>query len=131
MRGSVQLLRNGALPTRRTNAVLIRLRSYSTANKKSSQESATAALSPRWLSDTRSRIGKCILFGLQPHQTEQAGQMLQEIACDWRELSAGSEGFLTSSERAGLLKQEVVWGEMDSMVCLHNNLHYGYLLRQE
>jgi len=77
---------------------------------------ATATLSPRWLSDTKQRIGKCVLFGLQPHQTEQAGSILKEIARDWRELLAGSEGFLTGSDRRGLYRQAVVWGEMDSMV---------------
>lgn len=80
------------------------------------RETATATLSPRWLSDVKQRIGKCILFGLKPHQTDHAGRILQEIAKDWRELVAGSEGFLTSKNRTGLFRQEVVWGEMDSMV---------------
>ena len=56
------------------------------------------------------------MFGLQPQQTEQAGTMMREIGQDWRELVAGSEGFLTGSDRRGLHRQEVVWGEMDSMV---------------
>lgn len=77
---------------------------------------ATATLSSRWLSDTKQRIGKCIMFGLKPHQTAQAGSILEEIARDWRELLAGSEGYLTGSDRRGLYRQAVVWGEMDSMV---------------
>jgi len=79
-------------------------------------EPATAGLSPKWLSETKQRIGKCIMFGLKPDQTEEAGSILEEIARDWRELLAGSEGFLTSKDRRGLYRQEVVWGEMDSMV---------------
>jgi len=34
------------------------------------------------------------------------------VARDWRELLAGSEGFLVGKGRAGLEGQEVVWGEM-------------------
>jgi len=62
-------------------------------------------------------------FGLQPEQTEQAGNILHEIARDWRELVAGSEGFLTGPSRRGMHRQEVVWGEMDSMV--RSNLDSG------
>ncbi|EDU49257.1 conserved hypothetical protein [Pyrenophora tritici-repentis Pt-1C-BFP] len=39
---------------------------------------ATAALSPRWLSDVRARIGKCINFGMNSTQIEEAGSILQE-----------------------------------------------------
>ncbi|KAF2827674.1 hypothetical protein CC86DRAFT_214733 [Ophiobolus disseminans] len=85
------------------------------ARYKSTDTPATAALSPRWLSDVKTRIGKCIMFGINPSQTQEAGSILQEISTDWRELVAGSEGFLTSKEYRGLYRQEVVWGEMDSM----------------
>lgn len=73
---------------------------------------ATEKLSPRWLSDVRTRIGKCIMFGINEAQTNEAGSILQEVASDWRELLAGSEGFLTGEEYRGLYRQEVVWGEM-------------------
>lgn len=76
---------------------------------------ATSSLPPRWLSDVKSRIGKCIMFGISPAQTSEAGSILQEVARDWRELVAGSEGYLTGEGRRGLYRQEVVWGEM---VCL-------------
>jgi hypothetical protein len=72
----------------------------------------SAALSPRWLSDVRARIGKCIMFGIDSAQTQEAGSILQEVARDWRELVAGSEGYLTGKEWRGLYRQEVVWGEM-------------------
>src|SRR5947208_2351743 len=62
------------------------------------------ALSPRWLSDLKSRIGKCIIFGLQPEQLQRAGHILNVVARDWRDLVAGSEGFLTGPKRAGLEK---------------------------
>lgn len=59
------------------------------------------------------------MFGLSSsEQTAAAGGILGDIARDWRELVAGSEGFLTGVDRRGLYRQEVVWGEMDSMVSL-------------
>lgn len=43
-----------------------------------------------------------------------AGGVLEEIARDWRELVAGSEGFLTGEKYCGLHRHNVVWGEMVS-----------------
>lgn len=89
---------------------------YSSASGDPSAPPA-ASLSPRWLSDVKSRIGKCITFGLKPEQTQAAGRMLEELARDWRELVAGSEGFLTEKSRRGLYRQDVVWGEMVRAPC--------------
>jgi hypothetical protein len=72
----------------------------------------SAALPPRWLSDVKARIGKCIMFGINAEQTAEAGGILEEMNADWRELVAGSEGYLTGREWMGLCRQEVVWGEM-------------------
>ena len=69
-------------------------------------------LSSRWLSDVKTRIGKCIMFGLKAHQIEEASSVLRIVATDWRELLVGSEGFLVGKGRAGLEKHQVVWGEM-------------------
>jgi hypothetical protein len=77
---------------------------------------ATTSLNPRWLSDLKQRVGKCIMFGLQKDQLKEAGGILKEMARDWRELVAGSEGFLTDRTRRELYRHSVVWGEMDSMV---------------
>ena len=90
---------------------------YSSTEVSSRAQSATASLSPRWLSDVKQRIGKCITFGLGAEQTTEAGLITQEIARDWRELLAGNEGFLTGPKRRGLFRHRVVWGENDSMVC--------------
>jgi hypothetical protein len=60
------------------------------------------------------RVGKCLLWGLTTPQVDEAGAILQEIARDWRELLAGSEGFLTEKGRRGLWRHGVVWGEMDA-----------------
>lgn len=92
------------------------IRSFTTAPLKASDppdaEAATASLNPRWLSDLKRRIGKCVIFGLKPAQVEEAGLISKELARDWRELVAGSEGFLTDRTRRGLHRQNVVWGEM-------------------
>ncbi|KAF1843800.1 uncharacterized protein K460DRAFT_368657 [Cucurbitaria berberidis CBS 394.84] len=90
------------------------------------QSTSTATLSPRWLSDVKTRIGKCIMFGISPAQTQEAGSILQEMAVDWRELVAGSEGFLTGMQYRGLYRQEVVWGEMDSMGHVNNVMYNRY-----
>jgi putative alpha-1,2-mannosidase len=52
------------------------------------------------------------MFGINEAQTAEAGSILQEVSSDWRELLAGSEGFLTGKEYRGLFRHEVVWGEM-------------------
>ena len=52
------------------------------------------------------------MFGINDAQTSEAGSILQEVSHNWRELLAGSEGFLTGQEYRGLYRQEVVWGEM-------------------
>ncbi|KAI9786257.1 MAG: hypothetical protein M1835_003117 [Candelina submexicana] len=81
-------------------------------NQSSAHESTAAHLNPRWLSELKSRIGKCLLFGLKPQQNKDAGEILNGIARDWRELVAGSEGFLTGKRRRGLYRHGVVWGDM-------------------
>ena len=69
-------------------------------------------LPARWLSEVKSRIGKCIIFGLQPAQVDEAASILRTVVQEWRELVAGSEGFLVRKGRSGLERHNVVWGEM-------------------
>ncbi len=76
----------------------------------------TATLPSRWLSDLKQRIGYCISFGLSHEQNIEAGAISKVVAQDWRELVAGSEGFLTGKGRAGFEGREVVWGEMVSQI---------------
>jgi hypothetical protein len=66
----------------------------------------------RWLSVVKGRIGRCLAFGPKPRQVNEAGEILKILARDWRELIAGSEGFLTGEGRRGLFCQSVAWGEM-------------------
>lgn len=53
-------------------------------------------------------MGKCIVFGLQPTQLDEAGDILRIVAGNWRELVVGSEGFLVRHKREGLEGQVVV-----------------------
>lgn len=71
----------------------------------------------RWLADLRSRVGKCIMFGCSATQVADAAAVARVLATEWRRLTAGSEGYLTG-DRRGLEGQKVVWGEMDSFVCI-------------
>ncbi|KAL8975632.1 MAG: hypothetical protein Q9197_000107 [Variospora fuerteventurae] len=83
-------------------------------------------ISARWLPELRSRIGKCIIFGLGSAQIEEAGSILRVITRQWRDLLAGSEGFLVGRGRAGLEGHQVVWGEMDSMGHVNNVTYIRY-----
>jgi hypothetical protein len=53
-----------------------------------------------------------MMFGLKPAQVEDAAEILELIAREWRGLVAGSEGFLTDQKRTGLFCRDVIWGEM-------------------
>ena len=83
----------------------------------SARKHSPSNLASRWLSDLRARIGKCIIFGLKPSQVDEAGQILRIVTREWRELLAGSEGFLVGRGRAGLERHQVAWGEMVYFPC--------------
>ncbi|OBT74555.1 hypothetical protein VF21_07559 [Pseudogymnoascus sp. 05NY08] len=84
------------------------------------------ALSPKWLSDTKLRIGKCLTFGMNAEQVQQAAKICKILGQEWKELLAGSEGFLTDEKRAGLLGHRVSWGELDSMGHVNNVIYIRY-----
>lgn len=94
------------------------VQSVHSRHRSTTTEPATEKLSPRWLADVKQRLGKCMTFGMKPEQVARAGAVLDTVARDWRELVAGSEGFLTSEDRRGFYRHAIVWGEMDSMVSL-------------
>lgn len=48
------------------------------------------------------------------------------LATDWRSLSAGTAGFLTAPDYAGLHRQSVVWGEQDTMGHVNNVMYVRY-----
>lgn len=99
-------------PKPRIGSWRLQCSSYSQDTSRKSQDAPiTAHLGPRWLSDLKKRIGRCINFGIDAEKMREAGVILACLAKDWRELVAGSEGFLTSPDRRGLYRQGVVWGE--------------------
>jgi hypothetical protein len=66
------------------------------------------------------------MFGMDHQQTRKAGEVCKILAEEWRDLVAGREGFLVSPKRAGLVRQGVVWGEMDSMGHVNNVMYVRY-----
>ncbi|CAI7659324.1 unnamed protein product [Penicillium viridicatum] len=77
-------------------------------------DSVSTPINPRWLTMTKRRIGKCMMFGMKPAQIDEGGKILQQLAKEWRELLAGSEGFLTDKKRRSLYRHNVVWGEQSA-----------------
>ncbi|TIA31581.1 hypothetical protein D6C78_08819 [Aureobasidium pullulans] len=110
-----------SLPASRRAAQL----AYISIRQRSTAAAATESLSPRWLADVKQRLGKCMTFGMKPEQVVRASAVLETVARDWRELVAGSEGFLTGEDRRGFYRHAVVWGEMDSMTSHVNNVMYN------
>lgn len=86
----------------------------------------TASLNPRWLSDVKARLGKCIMFGMNNTQVNQAGLLLEEVARDWKQLMAGSEGYLTNPKRAGITSTLIEWGSQDTMGHVNNVQYIRY-----
>lgn len=86
--------------------------STSDSTPKIQTSQSESPVDPRWLSLIKRRIGKCLMFGLKPSQVLEAGRILQQIARDWRELVAGSQGFLTHKTRRAVYRQNVAWGDM-------------------
>ncbi|KAI1327949.1 thioesterase-like superfamily-domain-containing protein [Xylariaceae sp. FL0255] len=76
----------------------------------------------RWVSDIRTRLGKCIIFGCNEAQIQRVASIIGTVAREWRVLLAGSEGFLVGGKR-GIEGQQVVWGEIDSFGHV-NNVNY-------
>ncbi|MCJ1292368.1 hypothetical protein MMC34_003918 [Xylographa carneopallida] len=74
--------------------------------------SPDAIPSSRWLSDLKSRVGKCIMFGLRGKQIEEAGRIAKVLGEEWRGLIAGREGFLLNKGQEGTVR----WGEMDLLL---------------
>lgn len=54
------------------------------------------------------------MFGLKSAQVDEVASIMSVVTRNWRELAAGSEGFLVGPGRAGLEDHAVVWGEMVS-----------------
>ncbi|EXJ78350.1 hypothetical protein A1O3_09511 [Capronia epimyces CBS 606.96] len=63
---------------------------------------------------------------MSPKMVDEAGEILRILGRDWRELVAGSEGYLTDEKRAGLHRHNIVWGEQDSMGHVNNVMYVRF-----
>lgn len=59
-----------------------------------------------------------MISGLDEQGGQLATAVLKELGKWWRRLIIAEDGFLTGYERGGVKRQAVLWGEMDSMVCI-------------
>lgn len=101
----------------------IQHRQQSTTTKRPLPQSAPNA---RFLSDTKSRIGKCLTFGLPEELLPKASSILSTLSTDWRSLTIGTEGYLADPYHAGLYRHPIVWGEQDSMGHVNNVMYVRY-----
>lgn len=60
---------------------------------------------------------------MPPSLVDEASKTLAELGTHWRDLVAGSEGYVTDPARAGLHRHSLVWGDQDSMGHA-NNVQY-------
>lgn len=77
----------------------------------SASEIGAASLSPRWLSDLKAKAQANVKQGQLLHESKRVLDQLDER---WVQLLAGSEGFLSGPQWAGLSKETVRWGDMVS-----------------
>lgn len=75
-------------------------------------ETGAVSLSSRWLSDLTAKAQANISSG---RQVEESKCVLSQLNDRWVELLAGSEGFLSGPQWAGLSKEAVRWGDMVSL----------------
>src|ERR1700743_1104234 len=59
-----------------------------------------------------SRLGYITNHGVSHQSAPQVAQILKTICNDWRDLVAGSEGFLTAENRRGVSGRAIEWGDM-------------------
>ncbi len=57
---------------------------------------------------------------------DDAGKVSQELGRDWRDMVAGSEGFVTDPSRAGLHRHAIYWGDQDTMGHVNNVMYVRY-----
>ncbi|XXH00041.1 hypothetical protein Hte_006382 [Hypoxylon texense] len=125
----LQLLSSTPASSSSSSSSITPSRTFSSSSKEESKEEEEEPLPPlppsRWYSDLRARLGKCILFGCSREQAARAAGVLRALATEWRDLTAGAEGFLTGGRR-GLEGQQVAWGEMDSFGHVNNANYIRY-----
>ena len=104
----------------------IQFRQQSSTTTTTSRPLPQSSPNARLLSDTKSRIGKCLTFGLPEQLLPKAASILSTLSTDWRSLTIGTEGYLADPYHAGLYRQPIVWGEQDSMGHVNNVMYVRY-----
>ena len=99
-------------------------RFLSPSKRHSSSSKSKPANPSHWLTTQKARIGTCISFGLDKPQLRLCSQILSILSTEWRLLTAGREGFISS--RPAVERHKVVWGEMDSMGHVNNVMYVRY-----
>jgi acyl-CoA thioesterase FadM len=66
------------------------------------------------------------MFGMPDALVNEASSILKILGRDWRDLVAGSEGFVTDPVRAGLHQHPIYWGDQDSMGHVNNVQYVRY-----
>ena len=65
-----------------------------------------------FLPEIKSRVGKCIMFGVKEDQTQHTAQISRLVADRWKNIVVGEEGFVAKDS----LTDRVRWGEMVSNI---------------
>jgi acyl-CoA thioesterase FadM len=99
-------------------------RSRSSSQRRAAH-TATAALSPRWLSDLKAQTERGI-NSADGNEARGAKQVAQQLEHRWLELLLNTEGFLSGPRWAGLDNYPVLWGEMDKMGHVNNVTYNRY-----
>ena len=68
----------------------------------------------RWLEEQKLRLGRCITFGLDAPQIQEAARISKVLGEEWKGLVAGVDGFVTGGQVPSAWEEKVVWGEMVS-----------------
>lgn len=102
-----------SLPCLQPYPILKELRHIISRNISLSSKIGQDALSFRSLV---SRLGYMTNNGISHQSAPQVAEILKAMCNEWRDLVAGSEGFLTSENRRGVSGRAVEWGDMVSSV---------------
>ncbi|KAI1215155.1 uncharacterized protein F4807DRAFT_23472 [Annulohypoxylon truncatum] len=109
-------------PFNSSNTINSPSRAYSSESKKESE----LIPSGHWYNEIKERLGKCILFGCSRGQARKIASLLRDATTEWRDLIAGSAGFLTTGN-SGFVDQKVAFGETASWGYINNANYHRYV----
>jgi hypothetical protein len=92
-----------------------------TSSRKYSQSNKQREDAPSFRSLV-SRLGYMTNNGVNHQTAARVAQILKTICSDWRDLVAGSDGYLTAENRRGVSGRAVEWGDMVRHLSIHRAL---------